>query len=55
MNIWDEKNECMSRDEIEQLQLERLQAVMNRVHKNVVHYRKLHKLHTGYPLLRSIS
>ncbi|HOF77027.1 MAG TPA: phenylacetate--CoA ligase [Smithellaceae bacterium] len=40
MNIWDEKNECMSRDEIEQLQLERLQAVMNRVHKNVVHYRK---------------
>ncbi len=30
----------MSRDEIEQLQLERLQAVMNRVHKNVVHYRK---------------
>jgi len=41
MNIWDEKNECMSRDEIEQLQLERFQAVMNRVHKNVVHYRKI--------------
>lgn len=40
MNIWDEKNECMSREEIEQLQLERLQAVMNRVHKNVVHYKK---------------
>ncbi|MBN1473848.1 MAG: phenylacetate--CoA ligase [Syntrophaceae bacterium] len=40
MNIWDEKNECMSRDEIEQLQLERLQAVMNRVHKNVIHYKK---------------
>jgi len=40
MNIWDEKYECMSRDEIEQLQLERFQAVMNRVHKNVVHYRK---------------
>ncbi|HDQ04430.1 MAG TPA: phenylacetate--CoA ligase [Deltaproteobacteria bacterium] len=40
MSIWDEKNECMSRDEMEQLQLERLQAVMNRVHKNVVHYRK---------------
>jgi phenylacetate-CoA ligase len=40
MNIWDETHECMSRDEIEQLQLERLQAVMNRVHKNVVHYRK---------------
>jgi len=40
MNIWDEKNECMSREEIEQLQLERLQAVMNRVHKNVIHYKK---------------
>lgn len=40
MDIWDEKNECMSRDEIEQLQLERFQAVMNRAHKNVVHYRK---------------
>ena len=41
MNIWDEKNECMSREEIEQLQLERLQAVMNRVHKNVTHYKKI--------------
>ncbi len=41
MNIWDEKNECMSREEIEQLQLERLQAVMNRVHKNVIHYKKI--------------
>lgn len=40
MNIWDEKNECLSREEIEQLQLERLQAAMNRVHKNVVHYKK---------------
>ncbi len=40
MNIWDETHECMPRDEIEQLQLERFQAVMNRVHKNVAHYRK---------------
>ena len=30
----------MSRDELEQLQLERLQATINRVHKNVTHYRK---------------
>ena len=30
----------MSRDELEQLQLERLQAIINRVHKNVTHYRK---------------
>ena len=26
MNIWDKAHECMSRDELEQLQLERLQA-----------------------------
>lgn len=31
----------MSRDELEQLQLERLQAVVNRVYKNVTHYRKV--------------
>jgi phenylacetate-CoA ligase len=40
MNIWDPTHECMSRDELEQLQLERLQATINRVHKNVTHYRK---------------
>jgi phenylacetate-CoA ligase len=39
MNIWDQTHECMSRDELEQLQLERLQAAINRVHKNVTHYR----------------
>ena len=31
MNIWDKDHECMSRDELEQLQLERLQATVNRV------------------------
>ncbi|MBF0101251.1 MAG: phenylacetate--CoA ligase [Desulfobacterales bacterium] len=36
-----EKNiEYMERDEIDQLQLERLQATLNRVYKNVSHYRK---------------
>lgn len=40
MNIWDPTHECMSRDELEQLQLERLQATINRVHKNVTYYRK---------------
>ena len=40
MKIWDPTSECMSRDELEQLQLERLQATINRVHKNVNHYRK---------------
>ena len=41
MNIWDTIHECMSREELEQLQLERLQAVANRVYKNVTHYRKV--------------
>ena len=41
MNIWDTTHECMSRDELEQLQLERLQAIINRVFKNVTHYRKI--------------
>ena len=40
MNIWDKDHECMLLDELEQLQLERLQAIINRVHKNVTHYRK---------------
>ena len=40
MNIWDTNHECMSREELEQLQLERLQAIANRVYKNVTHYRK---------------
>lgn len=39
MNIWDSLHECMPREDIEQLQLERLQATVNRVYKNVVCYR----------------
>ena len=41
MEYWDQKNECMSRDEIRQLQLEKLQATLHRVYKNVRHYRKI--------------
>lgn len=41
MNIWDATHERMSRDELEQLQLERLQAVVNRAYKNVKHYRNV--------------
>ena len=40
MEYWDKENECMAREEIEQLQLERLQATLNRVYKNVRHFRK---------------
>jgi len=38
---WDERIECMDREGIEQLQLENLQATLNRVYKNVRHYRKV--------------
>ncbi len=41
MEFWDKKNECMGRDEIEQIQLEKLQATLHRVYKNVRHYRKV--------------
>jgi phenylacetate-CoA ligase len=39
MQIWDPTYECMSREDIEQLQLERLQATLNRVYKSVTCYR----------------
>jgi phenylacetate-CoA ligase len=38
--IWDRRNECRSREEIEQLQLERLQSTLNRVYRNVAFYKK---------------
>jgi phenylacetate-CoA ligase len=40
MKIWDPLHECMPREDLEQLQLERLQFTLNRVYKNVMHYRK---------------
>ncbi|MBP1751859.1 MAG: phenylacetate--CoA ligase [Geobacteraceae bacterium] len=40
MQIWDPTYECMPREDIEQLQLERLQATLNRVYKTVTCYRK---------------
>ncbi len=39
MEFWEQKKECMSRNEIEQVQLERLQSTLNRVYKNVKHYK----------------
>jgi len=41
MAFWDEQVECMDRQEIAQVQLENLQATLNRVYKNVRHYRKV--------------
>jgi phenylacetate-CoA ligase len=39
MEIWDQEHECMPREELEQLQLERLQATLHRAYKNVTCYR----------------
>jgi phenylacetate-CoA ligase len=41
MAILDMRMECCPREELEQLQLERLQSVLNRVYKNVAFYRSL--------------
>ncbi len=38
--IWDKRYECLPREEIEQLQLERLQSTLNRVYRKVAFYRK---------------
>ncbi|GBE00349.1 phenylacetate-coenzyme A ligase [bacterium BMS3Abin07] len=37
---WEKENECMSRDELEQFQFEKLESTLNRVHMNVPFYRK---------------
>jgi phenylacetate-CoA ligase len=37
---WEPEGECMDREELEQLQLERLQATLNRVYAHVPFYRK---------------
>ncbi|MFA6283607.1 MAG: phenylacetate--CoA ligase, partial [Desulfurivibrionaceae bacterium] len=40
---WDEKNECMPREDLEQLQLERLQSTLYRVATHVPFYRQKFK------------
>lgn len=37
---WEQESECMEREELQQLQLERLQATLHRVYMNVPFYRK---------------
>lgn len=39
MTIWDPRNETMHREDLDQQQLERLQATLNRVHRSVAFYR----------------
>ncbi len=43
MNYWEEEKECMSRSDLEQLQLERLQSTLFRVTTHVPFYRKKFK------------
>ncbi len=38
--IWEPQHECMDRAELEQVQLERLEATLNRVYRHVPFYRK---------------
>ena len=37
--IYDKTYECISRDDLEQLQMERLQTTMNRIYQNVAYYK----------------
>ena len=56
MEIWDPTYECMPREELEQLQLERLQATLNRVYKNVTCYRnKFNELGIDPEDIRSLN
>jgi phenylacetate-CoA ligase len=41
MNIWEPEYECMRREDLQALQLERLQATLCRVYQNVPFYRRL--------------
>lgn len=41
MPIWDKEHETLPREKLDQLQLERLQAMLNRVYRNITFYRKL--------------
>lgn len=53
---WEPENECMNREELEQLQLERLESTLNRVYMNVPFYRrKFDELKIDIDNLRSLD
>lgn len=53
---WDPDNECMNREDLEQLQLERLEATLNRVYLNVPFYhRKFKELDIDPDSIRSLA
>ena len=43
MPIWEPDKECMEAEQLQQLQLERLQATLNRVYRNVAFYQRCFK------------
>lgn len=47
--IWNEKTECMSREEIEELQLKKLQATVKRAYEKVPYYNKKYNECEVYP------
>lgn len=56
MKYWEENRECMSREDLEQLQLERLQSTIYRVTTHVPFYRNLFKeIHLDPDGFRSLS
>lgn len=56
MEIWDREYECMDREVLEQLQLERLQATLHRAYKNVTCYKnKFNKQGIDPDVVQSLS
>lgn len=57
--IWDKEKECMEREELAQLQLERLQSTIHRVYRNVPFYRRMFDKHgidpDGFSSLEDIN
>ncbi|GAB4345436.1 MAG: phenylacetate--CoA ligase [Candidatus Abyssubacteria bacterium] len=54
--IWDEKHECMPRDELEALQLKRLKSLVKRLYANVPYFRnKLDSLHLKPAEIKSLK
>ncbi|SHF07251.1 phenylacetate-CoA ligase [Desulfofundulus australicus DSM 11792] len=54
--IWDHRHECMDREELRSLQLQRLKEVLHRVYRRVPYYRQLFDAHGVRPEdLRSLE
>jgi len=47
--IWNEEMECISRDDLEELQIRRLQDTVKRVYENVPYYKRKLEENNIYP------